>query len=157
MTIFTQIGIGLIPAVIAWIIVMIVRKCYNVKTIAVALCSLALCCTLLLGGKTDTVTDKVKNMKQDDIVDLAYALLATDSDEALDDIVNEYSAAFGYDEECTLLLARSAAINGDAKKAQTLYRKLISLNPENEKTLADEIALANAASKSKAFAARISC
>lgn len=148
MNIFLQLGLGLIPFALAWITVMIVRKCISVKTVIVAMCSIFICATMIYASRTeDSMATQNVSMSRDEMLDLAYALLNTQNMDAVDQVVSEYSKSYGYDEECTLISARGAAMEGDVLKANALYQKLVGQNSKYEKELKKELDLVRAAYK----------
>ncbi|MBQ1406929.1 MAG: VWA domain-containing protein, partial [Eubacterium sp.] len=129
MHILTQLGIGLIPACLGIIVIILLKKRVRVIPVLFAvLFSAAVLVTALYGFGLDRAsvskTATVHELSQQESLDLAYALLAAGRSSEAREQIEEYSAVYGYDDSCALLMARMAAYNGDLKKARGAYKVL---------------------------------
>ncbi len=148
MSIFLQIGLGLIPAAAGLIALLIKRKIFSFKSIFPVLLTIVFITTMLLNSNADVVSANATEMSREDVLALAYCLVDEEAWQSTDEIIDEYASSFGYDEECTLLVARIKAIQGDSFAAASLYRKLIQLDSSYENSLSKEIAAVDAACSS---------
>lgn len=143
MSIFLQIGLGLIPAWLGFVIVMCIRKRFSRMTILSSVLSAAFIAVLIVGGLPDKkpVTKSV-SVSKEELLDIAYLMMEQESWDFVDQLVDEYSASYGYDNECTLVYARMAAVKGDSEVARALYQKMDKCGALTTDSMRQELALA---------------
>ena len=129
MHILTQLGIGLIPACLGIIVIILLKKRVRVIPVLFAvLLSVCVMGTAIYGFGLDRAsvskTAAIHEMGQQESLDLAYALLAAGKASEAKEQIEEYSALYGYDDSCALLMARMAAYSGDLRKARGAYKVL---------------------------------
>lgn len=135
MNVLLQIGIGIIPATIVVLILMIKRRVFTIINILFFLC-LLLCNggLLYIGTKQPVQTDAVKkSLSQTQMMKFANALYKEEAYEQAWEMIDKYSGAYGYDDECRLLSARLYLVEEDYVRANGLYDYLA----ENTRILED--------------------
>lgn len=123
MNIFLQIGIGLIPGAAATAFLLIRRKAFSVKRILGTLLLLTCCISLTVigsrGGGSEEAREKTAS--RGDMLELAAALYIEGGFEQLKQILEEYSTAYGYDDNCRLMQARMYLAKEQYEEASGLY------------------------------------
>ncbi len=127
MHILLQMGLGLsVSLIVVWIVI-VKRKVFGLKTILGAVvftlaCGGALTLGILEQGDKAGTAKKV-TAKQ--MITYANALLdAGEYDEVLKS-VQDYSAAYGYDDECSYIVAKAKALQGNYAEAKGIYARLM--------------------------------
>lgn len=128
MNIWLQIGIGLLPGAIAALIFMIRRRAYQFFKIILMALLIAGCSLCLFKGATTWLGTEVREtrreMSEKDMLSFANALLLEGAYPEATEVIDEYSATYGYDDDCRLLAARSALLQKDYAKAAGIYDDL---------------------------------
>lgn len=145
MSIFLQIGLGLLPGTITAVFLLIKRRAFQMKKILLVLLLTAGCGTFLAGGISDYVKAGAgkAGLSQGKMIAFANELAAEGAYEEAREVIGQYSESYGYDEECRLLNARIALLEGDYETAAHLYRYLCE-NTELISGDADEVEFAEA-------------
>lgn len=123
MNIFLQIGLGLLPGTIAAIVSLIKRRAFNISKIIITLLLTAGCGTMVFYGVSDFINSGAldPHLSQKKMLAFAYALAEEGAyDEAIE-VIEQYSIDYGYDDDCRLLNARIALLDGDYESAAGLY------------------------------------
>lgn len=158
MNVWLQIGVGLLPGCIVAIILFFRRKAFNFNKILITLLLTLGCGALLYFGISDYLKDTgldKPHVSQKKMMALANALVEKGAYEDAEDVIDEYSDSYGYDDECRLLKSRMALLEGDYDSASHLYQylcdntKLVSAednevllaNLKSEKTVSDLVLL----------------
>ena len=126
MDIVLQAGLGLLVAtVVIWLLI-IKRKAKGIGTflyggVVSAACAVALVMGII-GQFSDDGADKI--LPKEDMLAFAGSLASAGAFEQAEDVIDDYSEEYGYDEECSLLTARIYALQGMYDKADGIYSRL---------------------------------
>lgn len=145
MNICFQIGLGLLPGTIITIILLIKRRAFHLNKIIITLMLTAGCGTALFFGGREFWSNRISEsqLSKKEMLLFANALAAEGAYDEAEEIIDEYSRNYGYDDECRLLNARINLLKEDYEGANSLYIYLC----ENTKLLskdAEEAAFASA-------------
>lgn len=145
MNICMQIGLGLLPGAIVTVVLLIKRRAFNFRKILISILLLACCGGLLYQGISSVINERNRytRLSQKKMMEFANALVQEGSYSEAGEVIDQYSKAYGYDDECRLVTARIALLEGDYECAASLYDFLC----ENTKLIlsdADEVVYANA-------------
>lgn len=125
MNIILQIGLGLIPGVVAALFFLLKRRAFNLNRIVFVLLLAAVSGGLVyVGIKPEKTVSVQANNSSTNVLSFAYALCGEDDYDDANDVINQYSDMFGYDEDCRLFSARMALLNGRGEDAAFLYEAL---------------------------------
>lgn len=123
---FLQIGIGLMPGVIIVLLFLCKRKAFGFKNIM--LCALLTCCcaSMIILGCKEAIEDgpTPEIISAEKMMVTANALYAEGEYREAEDMIEEYSALHGYDDECRLLQARICFAEEEYGRAKALYAYL---------------------------------
>lgn len=133
MNIALQIGIGLLPGLIAVFFFQIKKKMLCKKSIILSLAMTAACGTLLFFGVKDGMENGFvqADLSKKEIISFANALVVEGAYDSAMEVLGDYSDKYGYDDSCRLLMARISLLKEDYDKANVLYDYLC----ENTKLL----------------------
>lgn len=126
MDIVLQAGLGLLVAtVVIWLLI-IKRKAKGIGTflyggVVSAACAAALVMGII-GQFSGDGSDKI--LPKEDMLAFAGSLASAGAFEQAEDVIDDYSEEYGYDEECSLLTARIYALQGMYDKADGIYSRL---------------------------------
>lgn len=126
MNILLQIGLGLsVSFIVVWIII-IKRKVWQIKPLLGALVLTAACgSTITMGVKEQMDTkEETGTMSAEEMMVYSNALLVAEEYDEVLTALQEYSAEFGYDEECSYIAAKMKALQGNYEEAQGIYARL---------------------------------
>lgn len=126
MNIALQLGIGLIPGLVAMFFFQIKKRMYCRKSIVLSLAMTAVCGTLLFLGVKDGLENGFiqAELSKKDTITFANALVLEGAYDSAIEIIGDYSDNYGYDDTCRLLLARISLLKEDYDKADALYTYL---------------------------------
>lgn len=143
MNTFLQIGIGLLPGSIVAAALLIKRRAFNVQKIITTALLCILCGVMLcvgISGLNGRGSRKSGEMPQKKMLAFAYALAEEGAVEAAEEVIDQYSEVYGYDDKCRLLNARLAVLEDDNDKAAHLYAYLCEntslVNEQDEEVIA---------------------
>ena len=128
MNTYLQIGLGLLPSVIIILVLLIRRKVFQLKSVLLAVVVTVCCSALLFTG----IRQMIKNglfegrLSQNEMIAFANALFLEGAYDEARELLDEYSAVYGYDDHCRLLSARISLMEGDYLRADGLYGYLCS-------------------------------
>lgn len=124
MNVWLQIGLGLIPGTLIALIVMIRRRAFSPFTVLINTLLAAVCFMLVFMGMTyrpdNAGRDKLRLSKKEAAA-FSYALMEQGAYEDAAELINQYSAKYGYDDELRLQSARLNLLKGNYDKAAGLY------------------------------------
>lgn len=126
MNLFLQTGIGLIASAVAVWLIMIKRRAFRLRRVVAAVLLTLLCAGLVTMGilRQAETPKQPKAMSARKMVVYCNALLAAgEQDEALQ-VVEEYSARYGYDDTCSYLVAKGKSLGGNYAEAYGIYARL---------------------------------
>lgn len=128
MNIYLQIGIGLLPGTIIAVFLLFKRKAFQLKKIVFSLALLSACGGMMAAGIGDAVSSGVfaKRLSQEKMLAFAGMLALEGACDEAFEVIDQYSADYGYDDDCRLLTARLLLLDGDYEGAGVLYRYLTS-------------------------------
>lgn len=139
---FLQIAIGLVPSIIAIILLCIKRKVFNVKIFSLMAFLILICIGMFyiggnnikfINGYRGTNNNEIKEIKNNDntnypsknqILSLANKLYFNDEYDLAKNLIDDYSNIYDYDNECRLLNARMNLVKTDYVAAMSLYQNL---------------------------------
>lgn len=127
MRIELQIGLGLLPGAVAAIYFLIKRKAFRLNTIVSVLMILAASVSMtILGTRTvlETGERPHRELSREKAMTFANALFLQGAWDQAEDVLDNYSLLYGYDDECRLLTARIRTVQGDLQQARGLYTYL---------------------------------
>ncbi len=126
MSIFLQLGLGLLPGAAGALVILVRRRAFGVKQILAVL--------LLLGLSGGMITTGILQLPGQDkphrqasgqeLLAFANALYLEGDCESAEEVLEAYSRAYGYDNECRLLTARILLAEGSCRRAAGLYAYL---------------------------------
>lgn len=125
MNVLLQIGLGLSLSLVVWFIIL-KRKVWSLKPLLGAVILTAACGgALTMGIKEQMESGKeIKTITAEQMIAYSNALLeAGEYDEAMKSL-QDYSEAFGYDDECSYVVAKCKALQGNLKEAEGIYARL---------------------------------
>ncbi len=145
MDIFLQTGIGLLAAVAGVWVLIVKRRVLQVKAILGAIMLTTTCGGMVAYGgirqaEADPTTDAMLSAKQ--MMTFCNALVENEDYEEALELVEVYSAEYGYDNECSLVVARVSALMGKYDEASGIYDRLLTQDRYKDKVEA-EAALLN--------------
>lgn len=125
MDIVLQAAIGLLVAVaVVWVLI-VKRKAKGIGTLVYGGVLSAVCVTALVfglirqfSGGSDTET-----LDKEDMLAFGSTLAKYGAYEQAEDIIDDYSRLYGYDDDCSLLMARIYALQGAYDKAENIYNR----------------------------------
>lgn len=128
MNICLQVGLGLLPGLIAAAFLLFKRKAFQLKKILFSLGLLAVCGGLVFAGIREAVSDGAfaRRLSRGQMMAFANVLALEGARDEAFQVLEQYSADFGYDGDCRLLTARLKLLDGDYEGAAGLYRYLAS-------------------------------
>ena len=149
MNIGLQIGLGLLPGTIVAIILLIGRRAYNLNKILMTLFLTMGCALAIFYGVSDFLQSGIigSHLSQKKMLAFANALVEEGAYDEADEVISQYSEAYGYDDGCRLLNARIALLEEDYERANGIYEYLCE-NTDMISKDAEEVAFA--ARKAKA-------
>lgn len=123
MNLSIQIGAGLLPGAIVTIILLFKRKAFNVNKILFSLLFAIISGGLICYGISDVISTRsgYAQLSQKKMLMFANALVQEGAYSEANDVIEQYSEAYGYDDECRLVVARTALLEGDYGSALHLY------------------------------------
>ncbi len=123
---YLQIGFGLILGVVLTIVLLMKRKAFCVKYILLTLLLLISCGGFLYAGIKQAVPNgpRVSRLSKKERMEFANALFTEGAYEEALEVIGEYGAEYGYDDECRKLEARIYLAQGDYVRADGIYRHL---------------------------------
>ncbi len=126
MNIWLQIGLGLLPGALVAINLLIKRRAFCFSTIFSTLLLMAGCGVSLFFGGTALMEEGgiQVQMSEKKMMAFANALAEEGAYDAAIEVLEQYSSEYGYNDECRLLTARIAVLEGDFESAHGLYRYL---------------------------------
>lgn len=126
MNIWLQIGLGLLPGALVAIILLIKRRAFCFSAIFSTLLLMAGCGISLFFGGTALMEEggMQVQMSEKKMMAFANALAEEGAYDAAIEVLEQYSSEYGYNDECRLLTARIAVLEGDFESAHGLYRYL---------------------------------
>ena len=126
MSILLQLGLGLLPGAAGALVILVRRRAFGVKQILAVL--------LLLGFSGGMITTGIlqlpgqekphRQASRQELLAFANALYLEGDCESAEEVLEAYSRAYGYDNECRLLTARILLTEGSCRKAAGLYAYL---------------------------------
>ncbi len=121
-----QIGIGLIPGVIIVLLLLCKRKAFGFKNIVLCTLLTCGCASMIIMGCKEAVEDgpAPATISAEKMIVTANALYARGEYREAEDMIEEYSALHGYDDECRLLQARICFAEEEYGRAKALYAYL---------------------------------
>ena len=156
MSIFMQIGIGLVPSIIVILLLCIKRKVFSPKIFLLML-SLTLICigmfftstkrfdfaNMTNGSKNNVIKNKTENSissypSKEQMLAITNKLFVNEEYNLVNDLIDDYSNIYDYDNECRLLNARMSLAKTDYSAANALYQNLKNHNKLNNKN-SDEL------------------
>ena len=145
MNIYLQLGLGLLPGVVVATVLLVRRKAFQVQKIIISLLLLVLSGGLLFRGLSAFASELKHKpvLSQKKMTEFMNALIDEKAYPEAEEVIEQYSEAYGYDDECRLATARMALLQGEYDRAYPLYlylsenTKLISKKSE-ELLLASE-------------------
>ena len=152
MNLSMQIGVGLLPGTIVVLILLFKRKAFNFNKILFALLLAVMSGGLICHGVKDVINTRstYTELSQKKMMSFANALVQEGAYDEANEVIEQYSKAYGYDDECRLVVARVALLEGDYESAQHIYDYLCEetnlISPEAEEIAASKMELQNNAS-----------
>ena len=145
MNIYLQLGLGLLPGAVVATVLLVKRKAFQVQKIIISLLLLVLSGGLLFRGLSAFASELKHKpvLSQKKMTEFMNALIDEKAYPEAEEVIEQYSEAYGYDDECRLATARMALLQGEYDRAYPLYlylsenTKLISKKSE-ELLLASE-------------------
>lgn len=145
MNIYLQLGLGLLPGAVVATVLLVKRKAFQVQKIMISLLLLVLSGGLLFRGLSAFASELKHKpvLSQKKMTEFMNALIDEKAYPEAEEVIEQYSEAYGYDDECRLATARMALLQGEYDRAYPLYlylsenTKLISKKSE-ELLLASE-------------------
>lgn len=149
-----QIALALLPAVIVAVLLLVVRKIAKLSYILLTGTVLAAFVFTAVGGTmqaldAQSVEDEDEEVQtislpdREDLVDAAYAFLRVKDTESASRLVTEYAGAYGYDDTCSLIMARIAVFNEQYSSALGIYQKLYGDDLPEEAVAVEKIVAYN--------------
>lgn len=138
MNIYLQLGLGLLPGAVVATVLLVKRKAFQVQKIMISLLLLVLSGGLLFRGLSAFASELKHKpvLSQKKMTEFMNALIEEKAYPEAEEVIEEYSEAYGYDDECRLATARMALLQGEYDRAYPLYlylsenTKLISKKSE---------------------------
>ncbi len=126
MNVWLQIGLGLLPGALVAMIILIKRRAFCFGTLFSTFLLLAGCGISLFFGGTALLKDGTMEvqMSEKKMMAFANALAEEGAYDAAIEVLEQYSSEYGYNDECRLLTARIAVMEGDFESAHGLYHYL---------------------------------
>lgn len=131
-----QIGLGLsLSFIVVWIII-IKRKVFRIKVLLGALILSAGCAGAVTMGVMEQKETKKeeKTLSPKQLLGFANALLTSGEYDEVMKLVQSYSEIFGYDEECSYIVAKQKAMQGNYTEAKGIYARLAEDKSFSKKT-----------------------
>lgn len=127
MNIFMQFGAGLLAATVivwAWLILRKGKPKWGVvyAGILTAACAVVLVCGLI--RKAPEKAGAPVLLSKEEWISFAYSFAEIGAYEEASDLIGDYSARYGYDDESSLLTARIYALQGNCEAADGIYQRL---------------------------------
>lgn len=121
-----QIGIGLLPGTVVTVFLLFRRKAFHANNVFLSLLLLAGCMGFIGFGAKQIVESQpfAKHISQEKMIAFANALYTVEAYEEALEVLDEYAADYGYDDECRMLAARICLAEGDYVRADGIYRIL---------------------------------
>lgn len=126
MNVLLQIGLGLSVSFIAVWIIIIKRRVWQLKPLFGALLLTAACGGAVTMGVKEQLGAEEENevMSAEQMMTYANALLAAGEYEEVMEALQEYSETYGYDNECSYVVAKTKALQGNYEEAKGIYARL---------------------------------
>lgn len=123
MNILLQIGLGLLPGTVGAIFFLIKRRAIGFKKILFTLLLTIGCGTSIFFGASGSLKEiqSPHTLSQKELIEFAYALYSEGAYTQLDEVIDQYSRQYGYDDNCRLIYARVAMSEADYERAAALY------------------------------------
>lgn len=140
MSIYFQIGLGLLPGTIAVLFLLFKRKAFNIRKVIFSIFLFLICSVSLFVGLKNYVADIASNprLSKKETITFANSLVLKGAYEQAFDVLDEYSETFEYDDECRLLTARINLLSDKPEQAKALYNYL-SNNSKIIKSSSEEV------------------
>lgn len=131
------------------IILLIKRRAYNLNKILMTLFLTMGCALAIFYGVSEFLQSGIigSHLSQKKLLAFANALVEEGAYDEADEVISQYSEAYGYDDDCRLLNARIALLEEDYERANGIYEYLCE-NTDMISKDAEEVAFA--ARKAKA-------
>lgn len=128
MNILLQLGLGLLPGTAGAVFFLIKRRAIGFKKILFTLLLISGCGTSLFFGVSHSLKEipATHTLSQDELIEFAYALYSEGAYTQVEEVIDQYSRQYGYDDTCRLLYARMALSDADYERAAVLYGYLCS-------------------------------
>ena len=147
MNIYLQLGLGLLPGAAVAAILLFKRKAFQVQKIIISLLLVALSGGLLFRGLSAFASElKHKpSLSQKKMTEFMNALIEEKAYPEAEEVIEQYSETYGYDDECRLANAKMALLQGEYDRAYPLYlylsenTKLISTKSEELLLLTEQM------------------
>lgn len=122
MNIYLQIGLGLLPGAAVVLLLLFKRKAFQPKKILFTFLLTACCGGFLFWGVRQMIENAGGDgLSREETAAFANALFLEGAYEEAQDVMDQYSALYGYDDQCRLLLARISLMREDYRRADGLY------------------------------------
>ncbi len=126
MNVLLQIGLGLsVSFIVVWIII-IKRRVWKIKSLLGALVLTAACGSSVTMGVMEQMEASAgsKTMSAEQMLVYSNALLTAGEYDEVMKSLQDYSAEYGYDEECSYIVAKMKALQGNYEESQGVYARL---------------------------------
>lgn len=126
MNLYLQLGLGIFPGVVVCLIFLFKRKAFRLKSILLSAVLVLTAGTLLYFGFSAGLNNETPqcSLSRKELMAFANALAERGAYSEVDEVLDEYSIYYGYDDDCRLLSARVALMKGDHNSAFGLYSYL---------------------------------
>lgn len=126
MGILLQIGLGLLPGAVGALVLLGRRKAFGVRQILAVLLLLGLSGGMITAGMLQLPGQEKPHRQASgqELLAFANALYLEGDCESAEEVLEAYSRAYGYDNECRLLAARIFLTEGSCERAAGLYAYL---------------------------------
>lgn len=128
MSIYLQIGIGLLPGMITVVFLLFKRKAFQFKKIVFSLALLSVCGGMIFAGVREAVSSGAfaRHLSREKMFAFANLFALEGAYDEAYEVLEQYSISYGYDDGCRLLTARLKLLEGDYESADGLYRYLVA-------------------------------
>lgn len=123
MNVFLQIGLGLLPAAIVVVILLLARKAFNAGKVIFATMLLVISAGGIILGLigTNAKRNGYSSLSKKEMMEFANALIQEGAYDEFNEVIDQYSKTYGYDDECRLAVARVELLLNNFDSAASLY------------------------------------